>query len=185
MDLFRIKEISEEFPSSWSLIVINIKFLGNHVKSTRGWHGSSSSSDTSSEIRDVLVIGNNNSNTVRWSHEETLSKNHVSVCIAIAGSSKLWSSCIAIEDSHFGNQVFGICQVRVWMSTSKIAKDIAPHEILDLEDLSEDFLGVWTGDSVHSIETHGEVWSCKQRLDAVEVEKGAHQLDVLISIGNN
>merc|ERR1712113_1307378 len=56
MNLLSIKKVAEELPPSRSLVVANTHSLSHIVQGSGSRHRSSCSSNTTSQIRDVLVV---------------------------------------------------------------------------------------------------------------------------------
>lgn len=71
------------------------------------------------------------------------------------------------------------------MTTSKIWKDIASHQVFDTENVFENNLGIWSSNTVHSIETYAEVRSLNKFLDCIKVKKTAHVINVFSRVVND
>mmetsp|Transcript_4390 Transcript_4390/g.7432 ORF Transcript_4390/g.7432 Transcript_4390/m.7432 type:complete len:284 (-) Transcript_4390:21-872(-) len=68
------------------------------------------------------------------------------------------------------------------MAATEVGEHVAPHEVLDSEDIAEDLVGVGTGDTVHAVEAHGEVLPVDELLDLAKVEQLLHKLHVELGV---
>ena len=76
-----------------------------------------------------MIIRNNNRDTVGWSDEKVLAKNHVAICVTITGCAELWCIFSFIVQSHYVHEVRRVGQVRIQVTILQIS----PHEVYDTE----------------------------------------------------
>ena len=131
------------------------------------------------------MISHDDGNAVGRSHEEPIAQNHISISIAITGSSEVWTNPSLSIDSHLINEVLRIGQIRIWVAAAKVFKDITSHEVVDSEALLEDFLGVWAGDTMHTVKAHSKILSADKGADLVEIEEVLHEVDIIIRTIDN
>mmetsp|Transcript_35529 Transcript_35529/g.50381 ORF Transcript_35529/g.50381 Transcript_35529/m.50381 type:complete len:292 (+) Transcript_35529:616-1491(+) len=195
IDGLGVHEVTKVLPASRSFKKIEVQILRNQVNSSTCRHGSSNTLKPSllAEEWDDISIGSNNSKGVGRSDEKLASKDHVSVTITVSCSSEGWNWSFDLNlgslfvKSHQSYKLFGVCQVRISVSTVEIIRWNGVHaDGFWLSKLiNEDGLGVWTVDTVHSVVNHREVFAIEECLDGWEIEDRFQQGDVVCDSRDN
>ena len=119
-----------------------------------------------------------NRDTVARSDERTLAVDHVTITIAIGGSTELDVLLL-----NALNEVMGICEVGVWVSSAEVGerRRVLYRRFREAKSIDEDRAPVRAGDSVHAIKEDLEVIGVRleEVLDQREVKDGLEQLEVV------
>lgn len=145
-----IHQVSEELPSGWNFEHLETLGLGHAVDRLGRGHGSGETLDTVLEVRDRLFgpVGDN-SDGIRGSDESAGAVNHVSVTIAVGSGTK---DDLLVFDGL--DEVVRVRQVRIRVGTAKVGfRDaVLARGSVEAEDVAEDGLSVWAGDTVEGVE---------------------------------
>lgn len=152
--------------------------LSNQVQGSAGRHTSGQTLDSgASEVRDGISLGGNNGDRVRGGDKSSLANDHVAVTIAIGGSTK---ADVLLLDAL--DQLMGIGQVGVRVSTTKVGTGLAVHDGLlgETELFDKDALTIGTGDTMHAVKEDGEAGGLVQEaLDEVKIKDVLEEDDIV------
>lgn len=173
-----IHQVAKELPTSRDLKALIALLLGNQVQGSASGHTSGQTLDSvASEVGDRIGLGGNNGNRVRGGDKGSLANDHVAVTIAIGGSTK---ADVLLLDAL--DQIVGIGQVGVGVSTAKVRARLAVHDGLlgETELLNKNALTIGTGDTVHAVEEDGEARGVAQEaLDEIKVKDVLEEDDIV------
>mmetsp|Transcript_45712 Transcript_45712/g.67978 ORF Transcript_45712/g.67978 Transcript_45712/m.67978 type:complete len:327 (+) Transcript_45712:1214-2194(+) len=193
---FGIHQVSKILPSRGRLKEIKVQVLGNQIDGTGRRHGTSNtlqSSLSTEEGNDIGICGDN-SQRIRWSHEELGSQNHVAVSISVGGSTE--GGDLAITDinlesllvqSHGCDKLLGVCQVGVSVSAIEVVlgNGVDTDGFRLSQFVAQDSLGVRAIHSVHAIVNHRKVLTTKECLESAKVEDGLQQRNMRFDSRND
>ena len=167
-----------EDPTSRDLEVLEALLLGNEINCCAGWHTPGQSLDTTLfEVRDRIGPVRNYGNGVAGGDKCALSVDHVTVTIAIGGSTK--GNAVLLNGV---NQAFSISQVGVGVATAEVGgrNTVLGGRIRETEFGDEDGAGVWAGNTVETVEEDAKALGMGEEfLDQGEVKDRFEELDVI------
>ena len=98
----------------------------------------------------------------------------VTIGVAITCGSELWSILVWLKDAHLVDEILGVSEIWIWVALAEVWKNLAPHQILNAKNLTENLSGIWSSDAMHSVEAHREIFSSQKFFDLVEIEQRLH-----------
>ena len=163
--------------TSRDLEVLETLLFGNEVDGSASWHAPSQTLDTTLlEVRNRIGPIRNDGNRIAGGNKCALSVDHITITVTIGGCTK---GDVVLFDSL--DQGVSICQVGVGVSSTEVGRwdTVLCGRFEETELVDEDSAGVWTGNTVQTIEKNPELLSVGEEvLDQVEVENRFEELDV-------
>mmetsp|Transcript_22603 Transcript_22603/g.62880 ORF Transcript_22603/g.62880 Transcript_22603/m.62880 type:complete len:1083 (-) Transcript_22603:59-3307(-) len=192
IDFLGVHEVSEVFPACGGLEQRKVHVLCNKIDSARSGHRSGNTLEPTlrAEEGNVVCVGCNDSQRIRRTNKELLAQNHVTVTIAIGGSTKIGNGgtaninlhTLAVQ-SHLLHQFLSIGQIGISMASVEVVLGDGVHaNVFGLSKFfDKNLLGIRAINTVHGIVHHGEVRAVQQGLDLIKVKDGLEKSDVGIS----
>mmetsp|Transcript_13320 Transcript_13320/g.26552 ORF Transcript_13320/g.26552 Transcript_13320/m.26552 type:complete len:278 (-) Transcript_13320:391-1224(-) len=176
-----IHEIAEEFPSGWGFVEWNAHVIGNIVQCSTCWHGSCNTLQSILKVWNALLcIRSNNSHRVRGCNEEIISQNHISVTISIGCSSKGWS----IAGKHDIYQLLGVCQIWIWVASSKIFQwnTISNAVGRSSKSIHKQWFCISSSDGMHSIKNKLDIRPAHKLLQSIKIKDLLQGIKIFLCI---